>query len=448
MSKEIQQFGLEFINDLAKDRKLAVETLGVSFSSFRTRIRESQIITRTNDYNFMEELLKNFREEVNRSFESQLTRISIKSFGWIKRVLMQGDKILVRDESQEQELQNRIQHITNQLNTKTSEIKKLHTTNEELSTLLLDKEQTIQEIKSIHQKQVNELQQEIVSEKARAKNLATQIDSLQEEMFEYKLEFEEKSKRITALEGKNTQLDMEIASKASEIDRLTHSLSEARRTSATDDDVADAMQQWAISYQAQEEHFQNSLSQLKEEYEGMIEEKLNENTNVHQKELEEVTTKLSDEKSKREEFQSKTDELTMKNEYLAEREKELDSQVSKLLEKLNQLETDLRSQKSQYEQLLEGKSKQKEEEILALKDIQYAKIQGRAEWLEQCLSFSNFAPITILLRMGNEMKLDSLAKSVGMDPIVLDQQLQELHRRDLIDIRHDGTIVANVPALN
>ncbi|MFX0171885.1 MAG: hypothetical protein ACFE9L_08195 [Candidatus Hodarchaeota archaeon] len=448
MSKEIQQFGLDFINDLAKDRKLAVETLGVSFSSFRTRIRESQIITRTNDYNFIEELLKHFRGEVNRSFESQLTRISIKSFGWIKRVLMQGEKILVRDESQEQELQNRIQHITNQLNTKVSEIKKLHSTNEELSTLLLDKEQAIQEINSIHQKQVNELQQEIVSEKARANNLVTQIDSLPEEMFEYKLEFEEKSKRITALEGKNTQLDMEIASKASEIERLTHSLREARRTSATDDDVTDAMQQWAISYQAQEEHFQNSLLQLKEEYEVMIEEKLIENIKIHQKELEEVSTKLSDEKSIREEFQSKTNELTMKNEYLSEREKELDSQVSELLEKLNQLQTDLRTQKNQYEQVLEDKSKQKEEEILALKDIQHAKIQSRAEWLEQCLSFSNFAPITILLRMGNEMKLDSLAKSVGMDPIVLDQQLQELHRRDLIDIRHDGLIVANIPSLD
>ncbi|MFX0051800.1 MAG: hypothetical protein ACFE8U_10980 [Candidatus Hermodarchaeota archaeon] len=448
MSKEIQQFGLDFINDLAKDRKLAVETLGVSFSSFRTRIRESQIITRTNDYNFMEELLKHFREEVNRSFESQLTRISIKSFGWIKRVLLQGEKILVRDESQEQELQNRIQHLTNQLNTKTSEIEKLHSTNEELSTLLLDKEQMIQEINSTHQKQVNELQQEVLTEKARANNLATQNESLQEEIFEYKLEFEEKSKRVNALEGKITQLNMEIASKASEIDRLTHSLSEARRASASDDDVADAMQQWAISYQAQEEYFQNSLSQLKKEYEGIIEEKLKENTKIHQKELEEVTTRLSDEKSKREEFQSKTDELTMKNEYLSEREKELDSLVTELLEKHNQLQINLRSQKNQYEQLLEDKSKQKEEEILALKDIQYAKIQSRAEWLEQCLSFSNFAPITILLRMGNEMNLESLAKSVGMDPIVLDQQLQELHRRDLIDIRHDGTIIANVPPLD
>ncbi|MFX0051798.1 MAG: hypothetical protein ACFE8U_10970 [Candidatus Hermodarchaeota archaeon] len=64
------------------------------------------------------------------------------------------------------------------------------------------------------------------------------------------------------------------------------------------------------------------------------------------------------------------------------------------------------------------------------------------------MSFSNIAPLTILLRMGNEMNLDSLAKSVGMDPIVLDQQLQDLHRRDLIDIRHDGLIVANVPSLD
>ncbi|MFX0204960.1 MAG: hypothetical protein ACFFDT_03175 [Candidatus Hodarchaeota archaeon] len=448
MSKEIQQFGLDFINDLAKDRKLAVETLGVSFSSFRTRIRESQIITRTDDYNFMEELLKYFRNEVNRSFESQLTRISIKSFGWIKRVLMKGEKILVKDESQEQELRNKILNLTNQLKTKTSEITKLHSTNEELSSLLLDKEQSIQEMDLTHQKRVNELQQEVISEKTRANNLATQNDSLQEEMFEYKLEFEEKSKRITTLEGKITQLNMELASKVSEIDRLTHSLSEARRASATDDDVADAMQQWAISYQAQEEYFQNSLSQLKEEYEGMIEKKIKENTEIHRKGLEEITTKHSEEKSKREELQSKIEELSIKNEYLSDREKQLDSQVTELLEKHNLLQAELRSQKNHYEQLLEEKSKQEEEELLALKDIKFAKIQSRAEWLEQCLSFSNYAPITILLRMGNEMALESLAKSVGMDPIVLDQQLQELHRRDLIDIRNDGMIVANVPSID
>jgi chromosome segregation ATPase len=448
MSKDIQKYGLEFINDLSKDRKLAVETLGVSFSSFRTGIRESQIITRTNDYKYIEDMLKHFRDEVNRSFESQLTRITIKSFGWIKRILMQGEKILVRDESQERELQNKIHNLTTQLKTKSTEITNLHSTNEELSSLLLDKEQSIQEINSTHQKQVNELQQQLLLEKTRANNLATQIDSLQEEMFEYKLEFEEKSKRITALEGKNTQLNMNLVSKTSEIDRLTHSLNEARRASATDDDVADAMQQWAVSYQAQEEYFQNTLSQVKEEYEGMIAEKIKENSDQYQTEIEKLTSKLLEEKSKREESQSQIDEFTMKIEYLAEREKQLDSQVSKLLEKHNQLQSELKLQKNQYEQLLEEKSKQKEEELFALKEIQYAKIQSRAEWLEQCLSFSNFAPITILLRMGNEMNLDSLAKSVGMDPIVLDQQLQELHRRDLIDIRHDGTIVANVPSLD
>jgi hypothetical protein len=48
--------------------------------------------------------------------------------------------------------------------------------------------------------------------------------------------------------------------------------------------------------------------------------------------------------------------------------------------------------------------------------------------------------------MGNEMTLEALAKSVGMDPIVLDNQLQVLHNRDLIDIRNDGMIVANIPS--
>ena len=72
-------------------------------------------------------------------------------------------------------------------------------------------------------------------------------------------------------------------------------------------------------------------------------------------------------------------------------------------------------------------------------------IRNINDYIEQVLSLSNYAPITILIRMNGEMSLEALAKSVGMDPIVLENQLKPLHQRDLIDLRHDGRVVANIP---
>ncbi|MHA2389417.1 MAG: hypothetical protein ACXACW_11925, partial [Candidatus Hodarchaeales archaeon] len=73
------------------------------------------------------------------------------------------------------------------------------------------------------------------------------------------------------------------------------------------------------------------------------------------------------------------------------------------------------------------------------------KVRNINDYIEQVLSLSNYAPITILIRMNGEMSLEALAKSVGMDPIVLENQLQPLHQRDLIDLKHDGRVVANIP---
>ena len=44
-----------------------------------------------------------------------------------------------------------------------------------------------------------------------------------------------------------------------------------------------------------------------------------------------------------------------------------------------------------------------------------------------------------------EMSLKALAQSVGMDPIVLENQLQPLNQHDLIDIRTDGKVRAKLP---
>ena len=94
IDSKLREHGLEFIKDLSKDRKLAIQALGVSFSGFRTDLlKRSNIITRHEDRLHVESLLKSLDNDVNRTIESQLTRITIKSFNWIKNIMIQDERI-------------------------------------------------------------------------------------------------------------------------------------------------------------------------------------------------------------------------------------------------------------------------------------------------------------------------------------------------------------------
>lgn len=447
MRKDIRKYGLEFINDLAIDREVAVQSLGVAFSAMKTELKESRIVTRSEEFKYIDELTKHFREEVNRNFESQLTRITIKSLGWIKRVLMQGEKILVKDESREDELQQTIDTLTHQLKTKTRKLEREITT---LKEQFERKDQDLQDLKAEHMEKIQELQQQVISEKNRANSVSLQNKNLQEELFDYQLEMEERIKRTSSLEEQNTQLNMDLVTSTGEISRLKSSLEQTRAVSATDDEVTAAMEQWAISYQQQEEYFQQTLRETKGQYEEMIKIKLKENVDQHQKELNQLNEKLLERNTRLDEYLSQISELKMNSQALSEKKKQLESNVEDISRKFDDNLEIGKKQKHQIEQLqdeLEAeKTKERESKELYLQDIQLTRTKKKSDWLEQCLSYSNFAPLTILLRMGNEMSLDALAKSVGMDPIVLDNQLQVLYKRDLIDIRLDGMIVANIPS--
>ncbi|MFX1516710.1 MAG: hypothetical protein ACFFC6_10395 [Promethearchaeota archaeon] len=452
-SQDIRKYGLEFINDLAKDREVAVQSLGVAFSAMKTELRSSKILTRSAEFKYIDDLMKRFREDVNRNFESQLTRITIKSLGWLKRV-MRGEQILVSDESREEELQKIINDLSRQLKSKSAELSKLSELsprNKVLETQVETKDREIQELKTAKLKEIHELQQQILQEKNRADTVSSENKSLQEELFDYQLELEERIKQTTFLEEQNTQLSSDLIATKGEITRLTSSLEQARSAvDQTDEDVTAAMQQWAISYQQQEEYFQQTLLGTKSQYEEMIKVKLKELVEQHQKETSSLNEKLSERDSREKEYLNQISELEIEKQTVSERKEQLDLVVEEFSQKyedqqqkITKLTTEI---EKLQEELEEEKAKEPEMPGIHLRDIQLARAQSKAEWLEQCLSYSNFAPLAILIRMGNEMTLDALAKSVGMDPIVLDNQLKALHNRDLIDIRNDGMIVANIPS--
>ena len=442
----IKKYGLEFINDLGQDREIAVQSLGVAFSAMKNELKKSKIVTRSDEYIYIDKLMKHFREEVNRNFESQLTRITIKSLGWIKRVLRKGEKIMVTDETRERDLQQIIDDLNGQLKTKSAELSSLHPKIQTIEEQLENKERVIHELKSTQMKEIHGLQQQVLSEKNRADNVSIQNKNLQEELFDYQLELEERMKQTSSLEEQNTQLNMDLVTAKGENTRLTTSLDQARSAvSESDDDVTAAMEQWTLSYQQQEEYFQQNLKEIKEQYEA----RLVESADQHQRKLDQLNEKLSVRDTRVKESQDQISELKIDKQTLSEKKEQLELLMEELSQKNDDKQKLINEKKQQIEQLQveldEEKAKEIERKELQLMNTQIARANSKANWLEKCLSYSNFAPLTILLQIGNEMSLNSLAKSVGMDPIVLDNQLQVLYRRDLIDIRPDGMIVAKIP---
>ena len=431
-SGELRKYGLEFINDLAKDREMAVQSLGVAFSAFRTGMRQSQIVTRVDDRKFVEDLLKRFDEEVNRTIESQLTRITIKSLGWIKKVLIQDQRIIIKEERKDEalieELQQKINDLSTELSTQRSEFQHK---NQSLIDQLDEKEKAIQGQEVLHKEISENLRKQLITAKAQVEPLEKKVQAVEAQLIDLRNELEEKNTENTTLGERNTALNMEVRDKAAEIERLKESI---------DQDATDAMETWAKGFQEQEQHYQQSLAQVKQEL-----------TEKYEKEVKQLRNDLANEEKERkeleEQYQTQLTEVSANNEFLTDKNQQMEDQISELLNKndeINEKMIELNVKCDKLEADLEKQAKQPQRPLL--EDIKYAKIRGRAQWLEQCLSFSNFAPLTILLRMDGEMPLDTLAKSVGMDPLVLNQQLQALHKRDLIDIRHDGKVVANVPS--
>ncbi|MHA1236666.1 MAG: hypothetical protein ACTSQ9_03270 [Candidatus Hodarchaeales archaeon] len=454
---KLRKYGLEFIKDLSKDRKMAIQALGVSFSGFKTELlNRSNIITRHEDRLQVESLLKSLDEDVNRTIESQLTRITIKSFNWIKNVMIQDERIVIenKDELLVEELQERLKKQEIELSRLKHTGQSLNEQLEKKKIDLIDSEQNFIDYQ-------NEIQAQIVAEKSNSQNFSIQLGEINSKLSDKEAQLEAKIAQYKELEEKNASLDMQVIEKSAEITRLNTSL---------DNQATEAMETWANAYSEQkeeyqqeitdrqevlakqEEQFQITLQSVKQEYEESIQKRLRENTQQFQKEIQSFEEKLSEEALKREDeskdYQTRIVELSSQKELIGSRSTMMDTQITELLEKNELLTKEVTSNKIQLDkigmELEEAKKREVENEAIQETTRTLTKVRNINEYVEQVLSLSNYSPITILVRMG-EMTLDALAQSVGMDPIVLENQLQPLNNRNLIDIKSDGTIIANIP---
>jgi myosin heavy subunit len=453
----LRQYGLEFIKDLAKDRKIAIQSLGVSFSGFKNDLLfRSSIITRREDRTFVEDLLQSLDNDVTREIESQLTRLTIKSFNWIKNILVQDERIVV--ENTNEELINNLQE---EIKTHVSDILRLEHTATARDEQLLRKTEELLQLEEKYSEISSETHKQQALYKTNIDDLGRQLEEKEHVLQDKENQLQSKIKQVIDLEEKNTSMNMEIIEKTSEISRLSKSL---------DSQAEEAMETWASAYSEQQEiqqkkltelqdglsiqenRFQESLSKVKQDYEDAIKEKIHDNSVRYEETINDLKVKLSQEQEKRtseiRNFNQHINDLNSDIALLKEKGEKSELQIADLVKQNDEMSKETTEYKIELESVnseLSILKKREEKATFSEKDsLTLSKVQDINEYIEQVLSLSNFAPITILVRMNGEMSLDALAKSVGMDPIVLENQLQPLNQRDLIDIKHDGRVVAKM----
>ncbi len=455
---KLRKYGLEFIKDMAKDRKIAIQTLGVSISGFKNDLmNRSNIITRHEDRLHVDTLLKSFDEDVNRTIESQLTRITMSSFNWIKNMLIDDESFDTMEEGEKfaQEDQEKLKN-------QAGELSRLNHLKESLEEQLTAKEKEFLDIEAKFSNYRKEMQNLLIEEKTANENLSFQLEETLSDLNDKSTKVTDKDELFKTLEEKNASLQMELIEKSAEVTRL-NSLMESQ--------ASEAMATWASAYSEQQEEYQKliqeqqekykfndeqyqiSLAKVKEEYEESAKTRLREKTKQFQLEIQELESKLLEAQEKRGEIskdlQTQITELTSSNALLEEKTKEMDTQITELMEANDGLSKTITEYKIKIDgikaELKEAKDQESDIKLTKVTTQALTKVRNINDYIEQVLSLSNYAPITILIRMNGEMSLEALAKSVGMDPIVLENQLQPLHQRDLIDLKHDGRVVANIP---
>ncbi|MHA2389455.1 MAG: hypothetical protein ACXACW_12120, partial [Candidatus Hodarchaeales archaeon] len=169
---KLRKYGLEFIKDMAKDRKIAIQTLGVSISGFKNDLmNRSNIITRHEDRLHVDTLLKSFDEDVNRTIESQLTRITMSSFNWIKNMLIDDESFDTMEEGEKftQEDQEKLKN-------QAGELSRLNHLKESLEEQLTVKEKEYLDIEAKFSNYRKEMQNLLIEEKTANENLSFQLE--------------------------------------------------------------------------------------------------------------------------------------------------------------------------------------------------------------------------------------------------------------------------------
>ncbi len=257
--KTLKEYGLEFINEMAKDREVAQQEIGVGISAARSSIMTRGV--QHFSYKEMEEFIKSMRKSTARIVDGELTRITLKSLGRIRQIIQSDAKFLEEvthpeTEDQIQGLETEVQKLKDQIKEKNIQLSQLEREREE-NRLIFEK----------NKDKVSEQEIEI-------KRLALQVQNLQEQE-------ELNNKQIGEIRS-------ELATKAALIEKLKEN------EKIHEKDIEEALASIAETYQIQEDYYARMLE------EG-IQQRLKQVRQDYDLELEEMQTRLKNEIQRHEE---------------------------------------------------------------------------------------------------------------------------------------------------
>ncbi|MFX0014701.1 MAG: hypothetical protein ACFFB2_06125 [Promethearchaeota archaeon] len=293
--KTLKEYGLEFINEIAKDRERAQQEIGVVISGARSSLVSQGVQHFT--YKDIEEFVKNIRKETSRIVDGELTRITLKSLGRIRQVIQSDATFLQEvtssvDEEQVKQLETELNKLRDQIKEKNVQLSQMEHEREE-NRLIFEE----------NQDKVNKQEIEI-------RRFQLQVQNLQEQE-------ELNQKRIN-------DISSELAAKVAVIENLKEN------EKIHEKDINDALASVAQTYQIQEDYFNRML-------EESIQQRIKQVRQDYDLEIEEMQNRLKNEIQRHEnEFKQHKVTVSRLEEALAMAEEEQQNLQNKLTEVINE----------------------------------------------------------------------------------------------------------------
>jgi len=266
--KTLKEYGLEFINEMAKDREVAQQEIGVIISGAKSSLVSQGLQHFT--YKDMEEFVKIIRKETARIVDGELTRITLKSLGRIRQVI-QSDATFLQEvtssvsEEQIQEFETEIKNLKDQIKDKNTQLSQLEHEREESRRIF------------------EENKDKVDKQEIEIKRLQNQIQNLQEQD-------ELSQKRFIEIQS-------ELAAKEALIEKLKEN------EKIHEKDIEEALASIAETYQIQEDYYARMLEEA-------VQQRLKQVRQDYDLEIEEMQTRLKNEIERHEE-DSKQHKITV-----------------------------------------------------------------------------------------------------------------------------------------
>ena len=257
--KTLKEYGLEFINEMAKDREIAQQEIGVVVSGARSSLVSQGV--QHFSYKDMEEFVKNIRKETARIVDGELTRITLKSLGRIRQIIQSDAEFL--EEVTSSDVEEQIQGMETEITKLKDQIKEK---NAQLSQLEHEREEN----RLIFEKNKDK----VTEQEIEIKRLQLHVQNLKEQ------------------EELNTKRVEEIRSELGAKSALIEKLKENEKIH--EKDIEEALASVAETYQIQEDYYARLLE------EG-IQQRLKQIRQDYDLELEEMQTRLKNEIQRHEE---------------------------------------------------------------------------------------------------------------------------------------------------